>query len=156
MKFFVWNQREGQSWNQWEIKSSDFQAGPLSSDLKQSLVFDQGSCIEILLQIELQGSQVWPSVSKIISLRRRKNKILMSLHFTRRSKPTCNNFIPPDGHVVIPVWPRLLVIKSQSMQDLVFHNCCVVTPCPNREVLASLQVPHHGPTPEKERDLTVC
>lgn len=70
MKLFVQTQREGQSWRQWEIKSSDFQAGPLSSDLRQSLVFDQRSCIKILLQIELRGSQVWPSVSKIMSLRR--------------------------------------------------------------------------------------
>lgn len=62
---------------------------------------------------------------------------------------TWKNFIPPDFHVIIPVSPGLLVVKSQSMKDLMLDDGLMVTPLANGQVLSHMLVTNLRPAPRK-------
>lgn len=64
---------------------------------------------------------------------------------------TWKNFIPPDFHIIIPVSPWLLMVKSQSMQNLMFNDGFIVTPQADGKVLSDVLVTNLRPAPIKRR-----
>lgn len=62
---------------------------------------------------------------------------------------TWDNFIPPDVDVIISVTSGLLMVKSQSMQDLMFNDGLIVTALANGKVLSPMKVANIRPAPLK-------
>lgn len=66
------------------------------------------------------------------------------------------NPIPDDGHVVIPIRPRLLVPEAQRVKELVLNGPNPVTVLSDRELLqAHLAVSHWGPATNVEIKLKI-
>lgn len=62
---------------------------------------------------------------------------------------TWYNVIQPDVNIVIPVCSGLFMIKPQSVEQLMFNHCLVVTACAQRQNLANLLVTNAGETSMK-------
>lgn len=87
-------------------------------------------------------SQGWSQ--QVIKMTANPTQVLGILH-------TWKNFIPPDVHIVISVSSWLLMVKSQSMEDLMFNNGLIVTSLANGKVLSHVLIANLRPASLKKR-----